>query len=164
MHGIGGEEQLVFHDTLIVTGNSELIPAVFTDFNDTEFPALIFTESNMGLSTFNDVNGEFTFLQRGKLLITATLNLQTSVGNSRVDVIPFLYDGSWNPLNGRIATLPVQGINQMVMVGIVSIVIEKDFKIMFQVCSPDNKGNFETTDLDGAVVPAAILDFLLFRR
>ena len=164
MHGIGGEEQFTYHDTLIVTGDSELIPATFTDFNIAEFPALTFIESNSGLLTFNSSNGEFTFLQRGKLLITATLNIQTSIGNSRIDIIPFLYDGAWNSLNGRIATLPVQGINQMVLIGIVNTIIEKDHRIRFQVCSPDNKSNFETIILNGAIVPAAIIDFILFRR
>ena len=164
MSGIGGDEKYTWFDSLIVTGDSDLIPAAFTGFNNTNFSNLNFTISDNGLFTFDDDSGEFTLLQRGRLLITATLNIQTSVGNSEIQIIPMLWDGSWNQLNGRIASLPVQGVNQIVLIGIMNEIIEKESKIKFEVCSPNNKGNFETDVVNGAIVPAAILDLILFRR
>ncbi len=164
MPGIDGKETNTWFDSLIVTGDSDLIPAAFTAFNKSNFSNLDFTVSSNGLFTFDVDTGQFTLLQRGRLLISATLNIQTSVGNSEIQIIPMLWNGSWNQLSGRIANLPTQGINQIVLIGIVNQVIEKEFKIKFEVCSPDNKGNFETDMVNGAIVPAAILDLILFRR
>ena len=164
MSGIDGDEKNTWFDSLIVTGDSQLIPAAFTAFNKTNFSNLLFNTSSNGLFTFDINAGEFTLLQRGRLLISATLNIQTSVGNSEIQIIPMLWNGSWSQLNCRIASLPTQGINQMVLIGVVNQVIEKEYMIKFEVCSPDNKGNFETDMINGAIVPAAILDLILFRR
>ncbi len=164
MPGIDGKEKNTWFDSLIVTGDSQLIPAAFTAFSKNNFSNLLFNTSSNGLFTFDIDNGQFTLLQRGRLLISATLNIQTSVGNSEIQIIPMLWDGSWQQMNCRIAPLPVQGVNQIVLIGIVNQIIEKEYKIKFEICSPNNKGNFETSTLNGAIVPAAILDLILFRR
>lgn len=161
---IGNGEKWTYFSRLIITGD-EAIPNVDTIVNKTNFALLTFSIIPDGLLEFDEDTGIFTFLRRGLLDISGILNIQTTTGNTEIEVVPEYNDGGgWTKLSARTAELPVVAAQQSVLTGKIAEVLKGDL-LRFIVRSPDASASFKTDILPNlAVVPAGIVHFVLWVR
>ena len=161
---IGNGLRLTFFGRLLLTGDQN-IPNTDTIVNNVNFSSLTFSLLLDSLMDFDAVTGIFTFKRRGLLDISGTLNIQTSTGNTEIEVTPEYNDGfGWTKLNARTAELPVVAAQQSVMTGKIAVV-EKGDMLRFIVRSPNASAQFKTVTLpSGATVPASVVHFILFVR
>jgi len=160
---IGNGPKNTFTAQLVITGDDD-INANFEVVNNVNFSSLTFDLNDDSLLTFNETSGEFELKRSGRLEIIATLNIDTSTGNSNISVCPEINTGAgWVFLNARHAELPVIGQRQTVMSGFLPFRINKGCKLRFQMSSSDGAADFKTEALPNfAIIPAAIVDFVLF--
>ena len=161
---IGNGLKLTFFGRLLLTGD-EAIANVDTIVNKVNCANLTFTCTLDGLMEFDEDSGVFTFKRRGLLDISGILNIATTTGNTEIEVVPELDTGSgYVKLSARTAELPVIAAQQSVITGKINPINEGD-KLRFIVRSPDSSASFKTTILpNAAVVPAAVVHFILWTR
>ena len=161
---IGTGLKLTFFGRLVLTGD-EPIANVDTIVNKVNCPNLTFTLTLDGLMDFDEATGIFTFKRQGLLDISGILNIETTAGNTEIEVVPEYHDGvSWTMLSARTAELPVIAASQSVLTGKIAQ-IKKGDMLRFIVRSPDASASFKTTILPNtAVVPAAVVHLILFVR
>ena len=159
---IGNGLKLTFFARLVITGN-EAIPNVDTIMHKINYPNLVFTYTPDNLIDFDQDTGIFTFNNRGLLDISGILNIQTTTGNTEIEVTSEYHDQvSWSKLNARTAELPVIATQQSVLTGKIAQV-QKGDRLRFIVRSPNASASFKTDVLgNGAVVPAAVVHLVLY--
>ena len=161
---IGNGRKITYDGKLIVTGTSGAIPAVCTLFNKVNFPSVTFNCTLDGLLEFDENTGEFLFLQRGFLIILANVNFDTPAQPERIEVCTMRDQGSgYGYLYGRSANITVLTNQQATFNG--ALHINKGDKLRFDLKSNGGSAFLVTETLvSGAVIPAAIIDFVLFNK
>lgn len=161
---IGNGLKLSFFGRCIITGD-EAISNSDTIVNKVNCPNLTFVCTPDGLLEFDEDSGVFTFKRRGMLDVSGILNISTTTGNTEIEVVTEHDIGSgYVKLSARTAELPVIAAQQSVLTGKIRE-INKGDKMRFIVRSPDSSASFKTTILpNSAVVPAAVVHFVLWTR
>ena len=161
---IGNGVKVTYFGRLLVTGDQD-IPDTLTCIDTVVFNLLTFTPTLDGLVDFDGPTGIFTFKINGMLDLSAVLNIDTTTGNTEVEVVTEFDSGSgFEKLNARTAELPVIGSKQTVVAGTIAEV-ELGNRLRFFVRSPDASASFQTQTLpDGSVVVAAVLHLKLWTR
>lgn len=159
---IGNGRKITFDGKIIVTGDSADIPAAFTVFNKTNFPALTFTAELDGLMDYELSTGIHTFKRRGILDVSAIVNFSAGATPTEIQVSPMRDQGAgFETLNARTGSVTVLINQQVDFQG--TLHIQKGDKLRFDVSNPNNNAIFKTDILDnGAIVPAAIIDFKMW--
>jgi hypothetical protein len=152
---------------LMISGSNVTVPIQQTCLDKTNFPDLNFAP-DFNRVEFNPDNGEFTFKESGKLLVSCSLNVIASQASSEFIIIPEYCSmgGNWICSEARkhvsTAIRPIQ------------LVIEKHRSVLtgdkmrFFVNSNDGKMEFQTENVGvpphESIVYATILDILIFIR
>lgn len=152
---------------LIISGNNVTVPIEQTCLDKTCFPDLNFTQ-NFNRIAFNPNNGEFTFQESGKLLVSCSLNVIASQASSEFIIIPehCIPGGNW--ICGEACKHVSTAIKP------VQLIIEKQRSVLtgdkmrFFINSNDGNMEFQTENVGvfphESTVYATILDILIFIR
>jgi hypothetical protein len=161
---IGNGEKITLFGRLLVTG-TQSIPNVVTCIDNTNFNLLAFAATPDGLFDYNPLTGIFTFKRRGLVDIAATLNIDSTLGLTEVEVVTEYDEGAgFVKRNARTAELPVIGQKQTTLEGTLEQV-DLGHRLRFFARSPDSSASFKTQVLgDGSVVPAAILHMKMWTK
>jgi len=153
---------------LIITGDSNNIPAVFTLMSKISFPNLIFTQQLDNLITFEENTGIFVLQHQGVLYMSATLNLQASIAMSTLELIPEFNQGDgWNPGAGKKKKCVATDPDQIEWAGMRELQKNTQIRFYFASTGP-GEIVFKTEVLDpGGIhectIPAAIF-YLFFHK
>ena len=144
---------------LVITGNSNPIPEIFTKMNKPNFPNLIFTPEFDGLITFDENTGIFVLQHQGMLLMSSTLNLHSQQASAEIRLIPEFNDGTgWITGAGKKVVLTAVTPSQIEWTGLKKL--NKGSQIRFWFSTLSGNVIFETETLDpggfDCTVPAAI--------
>lgn len=164
---IGNGVKWSYFGRLLVTGTSA-ITNILTCMDDTNFPALTFESDPTELYDYDAPTGVFTFKRRGLLDIAATLNINSTTGNTEAEIVTEYDDqsgGGFVKQNARIVPLPVIGGNGQTSLEGTLEQIKKGDKLRFFVRSPDGSASFVSLALpDTSPVPAVIMHMKLYTR
>jgi hypothetical protein len=161
---LGNGFKWTYFGRLVVTGD-ESIPNILTCIDKTNFSLLNFAITPDGLCEYDENTGIFTFTRRGLVDIAATLNIDTTTGNTEVELITEYDEGAgFTKRNARTAELPVIGAAQTTLEGTLEQA-DIGHRLRFFARSPNASASFKTQVLpDTSVVPAAILHLKMFTR
>lgn len=158
----GIEKQNTYRAEILMTGSGSLSDN-FQILSKTSFSGLVFTLNGNNLISFNENNGEFSFLQRGFIDIEAIINAQALQASAEFYGLLEIYRGvSWERAPLRKEVLTAIEPSQVMIKG--SVYVEKNYKIRF--CSKKASGNIDilTEYENGNIIPAGIITFLLHKK